>query len=394
MSSRTGKLTRSLKIISAKYVYKKPFLRLLARLFDAAGALLFFWTRRGRKSEGFRRILVIRLDQLGDAVLALPAVSALKKCFPAAEIDFFSGPWARELAEYHPDINRVFVFEHSYFSARVPFFSTLTEWLGFILRFRRNRYDLAVDFRGDVRTNLLMFFSGAGRRVGRGITGGGFLLTDLVPETPSRHQIERNLDCVRILGCEVEAPPLELYYPPATLGILRQREPEFFAAAVRPWIVVHIGSGYPSKRWPAANFFRLIDQILASWPGSVILVGQESERRLAEPFLRKSGRIFNLIGRTTITELCAILDSADVYVGNDSGPTHMAALLGKKVIVLFSGTNEAEYWRPLGKAVTVVRRPVPCSPCHERDCPLPRHDCMENITVEEVLEKVREAVCV
>lgn len=364
----------------------------MAALFDFAGGCLLFWRRWVPRHGAFRRILVIRLDQLGDAVLALPAVSALKKCYPEAKLDFFCGPWARELAEYHPDIDRAYVFENTYFSGRVDVRACLREWLGFVRAFRRERYDLAIDFRGDVRTNLLMYLAGAKRRVGRGITGGDFLLTDVAPEMPPRHQLERNLDCLRLLGCETGAPSTDLYYPPATLGILRQRHPEFFARLERPWIVVHIGSGYPSKRWPAANFFRLIDRILESGPGSVILIGQQAERDLAEPFLKPSPRVFDLIGGTSITDLCALLDAADVYVGNDSGPTHIAALLGKKVIVLFSGTNEADYWRPVGEGVTVLSHPVPCSPCHERSCPLPRHECMEEIGVERVLDKVRAAV--
>lgn len=381
-----------MKILSSKYVFKKTSRRLLVWVFDLLGVVCFFWLRWLRAPKTFKRILVIRLDQMGDVVLSLPAIEALKACFPGARVDCLVASWARELVENHPAVSNAYTFKHSYFSEHFSKWRALQEWLCYVQTFRRIGYDLAIDFRGDIRNALLLFLSGVKRRVGRGLTGGGFLLTDLAEEKPAKHQLEKNLDLVRALGCSVESSSPPIYYPASALATFKGRHLDFFTSAQRPWILFHIGSGYPSKQWPVDRFFSLVSRVLENEMGSVLLVGQEDEERLARPFLRERDRLFNFMRETTLSELCALIDACDIFIGNDSGPTHIAAALGKKVITIFSGTNDYQVWQPRGKAVHVLRHAVPCSPCHEKVCPLPRHDCMEDVTLEEVFEKVRELI--
>jgi heptosyltransferase-2 len=384
-----------------RYVYKKWTRRCLASLFDLAGGAVFFWIRWLPRPCTYRKILCVRLDQIGDFVLTLPALGALREAFPEAEMDLLVAPWSEPLAQFVEGIARVETFEHSYFSGHsFSGISALRETWRWVAKARKRGYDLAIDFRGDVRTIALLFLAGAKRRVGYGGTGGGFLLTDRVPNEEGIHQVERNLRCVEILGAPARraerrdrdqtAPRLSV--PERTRSDVRGRFPELYGTAPRPWIVLHEGSGYPSKRWPRTYFDELIRKLGDEKLGTVILVGSAGDWDGSGRGGAARGPVWDLAGKTSLSELCGLLADADIFVGNDSGPAHIAAALGKKVISLFSGTNDYRFWQPIGPRVTVLRHPVPCSPCHERVCPLERHHCMEGIPVAEVFRKVKEAL--
>jgi ADP-heptose:LPS heptosyltransferase len=98
--------------------------------------------------------------------------------------------------------------------------------------------------------------------------------------------------------------------------------------------------------------------------------------------------VIDWTGILNLSELAAVLSSADLFVGADSGPAHLAAAVGRPVVVLFSGTNNPRQWRPCGEQVAIVRHPVECSPCHARRCPLPNHPCMRDLTPDSVARAV------
>lgn len=373
--------------LSNKYVFKNSWVRCAVGVLDALGRAATSFRKKPDPAAKYKRILVVRLDQLGDVVMTLPAVRLLREAFPDSRVDFLVAPWARDLVEPYAD--EIHVFENSYFGGKGAAVSCLLEWISFVRMFRRNRYDLAVDFRGDLRTAALLYLSAAGRRVGYGNAGGGFFYTDCLPEREGRHQSDRALDCVRLLGCEVRGEVQPFRYRSPDPEMWREKF-SALALASRPWIVMHVGSGYASKRWPADRFFNVIDRLLSEAGGTVILTGHQKETEIARPYFKEREGLLNFIQKTTLLELCALIDKADLFVGNDSGPAHLAAALGKKTLVLFSGTNDWRLWHPRGQAVHVMRHDVSCSPCHERECPLPRHECMENITVDSVRAKIGE----
>jgi len=374
------------KPLASNYVYRSAWRRFAAGIFDRIGGL-FFGHYAVPVPLDFSRILLIRADQIGDVILSLPAVDALRKSFPNAEIDFCVAPWAEALLAQNAAISRIYLFKNSYFGGGFSPLASIREWAGLLRIFRRRRYDLIIDFRGDARNIILAFLAGGRRRVGFGVTGGGFLLTDCLPEIEDEHQMERNLRCVQILGCKAEGSIPRIYVPETEKKSFEIGNREFFSKLARPWTVIQMGSGYPSKRWPVSNFRMLIERWLEKTAGTVFLVGQKGEEELAAG-ISSGGNVVNWVGKTSFGELCVLLDLADVFVGNDSGPAHIAAGLGKKTVVLFSGTNEFRIWRPRGDRVSVLRCEVSCAPCHLKDCPKPRHECMEGISVEQVLQTV------
>ncbi len=376
-----------------RYVFRHKAKRLLAALFDAAGACLFFIPNHFRKpidTEKIKKILVIRLDHLGDLAMTRPAIALLKKKFPQAQIDLLVSCGAASLFEDGGEIHERIIMNPSWFSPNAGFGNPWREALRILRVLKSNAYDLAIDFRGDLRIILLMAWAGIPQRFAYGITGGGFLLTHCGPYSPSLHQVLLNIKLLEPLGIRGEAENKPFSYPDARqLQVLNSLKSFLPENSVRR-IVIHPGAGYASKRWPAIKFKVLIGKILEENLGNVLLIGTEAEKKLLS-FEISDSKLIDLRGKTKLEDLPVLLDMCQLFIGNDSGPSHLAAAQGIPMIVLFSGTNEAAVWHPWSKFLQLMHHEVPCSPCEARECPLKHHDCMEKISVEEVLQRVRLA---
>lgn len=365
------------------YLFKNRGMRALAGIFDVLGTLLFTWTKPlATTSISPKKILIVRLDSMGDAVLTLPAISELKKKYSESSLDFLVSPPSAELFRLFCPESKVFLFRNNWLSGQGSFKKMIKEAVAFTSELRREKYDLAVDFRGDLRTLFFLALLGIPHRWGRGGTGGAFLLTRQISNIAERHEVLQNLEVVDFNG--------------------RAGSPEFPEISVskevrnqeRKNIVIHIGSGYPSKRWPTVHFFELAKRIEETNLGLPVFIGTETEKRLFESVREIPLREYrDLIGRISFKELLEVLSGADLFIGNDSGPAHLAALLKRKIVLVFSGTNEFRKWAPWSRTLRVLNHPVPCSPCEEKICPLKRHLCMEEISVDEVFKAVEEMLC-
>lgn len=225
-------------------------------------------------------------------------------------------------------------------------------------------------------------------RWGRDSTGGGFLLTRAISNVADRHEVLQNLELVRENGT-LPVPTFPSISLPSTA--VESMAGRLLAFKGKRKIVIHLGAGYPSKRWPLTHFVALVRQIREAGLGVPIFIGSEMEKSLLVRYQEQLGRDdLNFMGQTTLAELLALLNQADLFIGNDSGPAHLAALLDKPLVVIFSGTNDFRKWAPWAIRQRLVRHEVPCSPCEEKKCPLERHYCMEDISVDEVFTAVRE----
>lgn len=332
-----------------------------------------------------KRILVIRLDSLGDGVLSLPAINSLQKQFPKAQIDFLV---SRPLFDLYPLFffprSNITLFEPNWLTGK----SSLRDFFDRAARLRASRYDLAIDFRGDIRSILLMSVAGIPQRWGRTGTGGGFLLSRSRPVHFDRHEVLECLDLVHEKGRSTAAEFPAIRLNPEAHQKFQEKLVNFKGQRK---IVIHVGAGYPSKRWPVSNFLALAKRIREKGLGVPIFVGGENEKHLVQSFSLDLQRGFlDLVGKTTLAELLYLLSLSDLFIGDDSGPAHLAAALKKKLVVVFSGTNDPAKWAPWSPDLRLVRYPVPCSPCEEKVCPKERHFCMEDIKVEQVFEAVKE----
>ena len=158
-----------------------------------------------------------------------------------------------------------------------------------------------------------------------------------------------------------------------------------------PLLAVHLGAGNAAKRWPTDSWKILIERFLDSgW--RVVVVGGIEDLPLSD-VLEPHDRLRDWTGSLTVTQTTALLERADLFIGADSGPAHLAASAGTLSVILFSGTNQPRQWRPWSRHSLVLRHRVPCQPCHQKVCPLADHPCMSGLSPDRVY-RGRDAVVV
>ncbi len=422
-------------------------------LFAAAGKLRAWFSKRGLVAADPNAILLIQLDHLGDAIITTTMLPALRQRYPAASIEVLAGPWNRAVFEAAPEVDRVHVSRINRFArGHVVRFAWMAAMLWWGLRLRRRSIDLGIDVRGDFPAAVVLWLSGARRRLGWHCGGGGFLLTDSAdymldrPEVESRwalldklgiqpstetarrprfaiakeahRSVSRRLeatdkgqstndfpisDCGWLGSSREEratSPQMRTTWGlPARSSQVDPSHPTQLAevhvendSTTRLLVAMHVGAGSRAKQWPVEHWRELLGRLIVSCGSQVVLIGGGKDRAVAQKILGEHPwpGVVDWTGRLSLPESAALLERADVLVGADSGPAHLAAAVDTPVVVLFSGTNNPQQWQPSGRQVTVVRRPVECSPCHRQQCPLQDHPCMRELQAARVASAVLE----
>jgi heptosyltransferase-2 len=370
------------------YPFKNRWKQILAGCFDAIGRGCFFPLRSLRKPldlTGVRRILVIRLDHIGDVVMSRPVIRALHKKFPHAEIDLLVTEDIAPLFASSKEIRTVIAAKHGWFTRKASFIQKCSEFRRLAGILKKTPYDVGIDLRGDVRNILLMFLSGIKHTIGYGNAGGGFLLNEEIPHDASQHQALLNLNLLRSFHIAQDNMLLPFEYSPDRAREFWKKIGMLPPTTLLPRIAIHMGSGYPSKRWPFENFKALIQQIDREALAQIVLIGTEAERDTAPDLKLTSERLIDLRGKTFLQDLPVLLDVCDIFIGNDSGPAHIAAAQGLEIVLLVSGTNDIRFWHPWTERLSLLQHEVPCSPCGIEVCPVEGHPCIEQITVDQVL---------
>ncbi len=331
-----------------------------------------------------RRILVVRLDLLGDLVFALPTVAALRARYPAAEITLLTLPYTQPLAARAPGVDHTLALDVNQFR-RPAGWRRLGEAVALVRRLRAARFDLCLALHGRP-AGVLALLSGARYRVGYAAHAYPFAFNLPVAgrryDRP-RHEVEYCLDLARAVGAEGPAEPR--LRPPAP-------RPVPGLAAGERYIVVHPGASNGSaKRWPAAAWGRLAAEAAARLGVRVVVTGGPGERALVAAVVAAADKAAVPGVGTALEDLMAVLAGAEAVVSGDTGPLHLAAALGRPVVGVFGPTDPAQTG-PCGPRATVVRRPVPCAPCYDlrgpAECKLPDRSqtCLRDLPPRAVLE--------
>ncbi len=377
------------------YRYTRWRWHVLFTLIDAVGWLVFGPLKLlnvafGRWSaRPVRSLLLVQLDHLGDAVMSLGLLAALRRRFPTARLHVLAAPWNRQLFASCGCVDQVHVMDVTRFSRRGSW-RWLAELVGWGWRLRRLRLDVAIDARGEFPHALLLWLSGARRRVGWACGGGGFLLTDRVPYVAGRHEVLSRAAIAGRFGiAPTDVPPPRIEPAPSDVQWADDQLHAAWPAGEPgelsgPIIAVHLAAGTPAKCWPAESWQELAQRLVRERNARIVLVGTQEDRETAEMITAAGVQPLDLVGRLSLTKLAAVLQRADLLIGADSGPAHVAAAVGTRVLALFSGTNDPRQWRPWGEAVTVIRNAPVCSPCHREICPWADHPCMRGLSVESV----------
>lgn len=272
-----------------------------------------------------------------------PAIAALHQAFPNVQIDLLVSKEIVPLFEDAREVREVIGLENHWFTRSGNFSKSAAVFLETAAHIREKKYDLAVDFRGDLRHILMLKGAGIPQVAGYGITGGEFLLSHTVPYDWNAHQVQVNMNLLGAFGI----PGSPVQYPFAYSGSRKWRFWNSLGKELKPdcrfRIVLHPGAGLPEKRWPEARFKELAGKLAAVPGAELIVIGSEAEKKLD---VLPQGASVDFRGRTELRDLPVLFDSCHLYIGNDSGPAHVAAAQGMAIISIFSSVNRPEIWKP------------------------------------------------
>lgn len=338
------------------------------------------------------KILIIKLSAIGDVVLALPTLEALKRRYPESEIAWVVEEAAADILVAHPLINRLFISHRKKWFRMLTrpstFFAGVRYMIAFFRELRDTRYDIAIDLQGLFKSGMLIGLVRADRKIGfaRGREFSSLFLNERLPAYDiEKHALERYLDVARHLGAIDPSPVCSLPISAELAGMRRRiveiRKEGAFLVILNPV------ARWKTKLWPEQHFADLADRLIAERNALVIFTGSSDDSPVIARIrsLMKQNAL-DWAGETTLKELAALASLADLFVTTDTGPMHLAAAAGARVLALFGPTAP---WRtgPYGSMHQIVRTGIECSPCFDRKCNRGIR-CMEGISVDEVMKRV------
>ena len=338
----------------------------------------------GLADETVNKIVLKSVNWVGDTILTMPAIRAVRERFPAARITAIAPPWVAALLRINPDVDDVWEAD-----ARTSW----REFMRLARRIRAEHFDLGISFPNSFAAALLLWAGGVRRRVGYARDGRGLLLTDRVRVRPAllrTHEVHYHLHLLSALGGVPESPPPLVLKEDerARVNVDRLLEAERIGPQT-PLIGLNPCAFYGSaKRWLPQRFAAVGRHFAEAMGGVAIVTGSRDERPAAQAVCDAVGaRARNLAGRLDLAEMASLIRRATLFVTNDSGTMHVAAAVGARTAAVFGPTDSATT-APWSENAILVRREVLCAPCMLRHCPID-HRCMERVQVADVIEAIQ-----
>ncbi|MBI5970736.1 MAG: lipopolysaccharide heptosyltransferase II [Deltaproteobacteria bacterium] len=334
--------------------------------------------------KGFKKILVRAPNWIGDAVMSLPALSALKALYPASEISVLAKARVAPVYFNNPDVSAVIVYDdagrHKGLLGRFNLASEIKE----------KGFDAAVLFQNAFDAAFLSFIAGIPARVGYARDFRRRLLTlpiDVTPEIKTRHQIQYYLNIVVAMGGHAPSPSIPAVYLSAeeeqwAKGFLKENSLEG-----RVLVGAAPGASYgQAKRWAPAHFAAALTGLSLGYGAVSLIFGSSVDKAECEAVssLIKTQRI-NLCARLTLRQFMSLLAHLRVFITNDSGPMHLSAAVGGATVAIFGSTDPA-LTGPVGEKAAVVIKKIVCSPCFDRVCRYGHYKCLSGISAAEVMD--------
>jgi heptosyltransferase I len=327
-----------------------------------------------------RRIALLKPSALGDIVHSLPVLAALRRRFPDAHITWIVNRAYEPLLHGHPYLNATLSFDRGI--AKVGWMRAAKTYSGFLAELRRQRFDLVLDLQGLLRSGLMCIATGAPRRVGLSTAreGARWFYTDVVevPDFNAIHAVDRYWLIAEALGAS--DGPKTFILPQVDEAQAWAREQ--LQNCPRPWLMAAVGSRWITKRWPPLHFAALLNQARDRFGGTAIFVGSGDEKELAaQTAALFAGPKRDLVGRTSLPQLTALLSLADVMLANDTGPLHLAAALGRPVVAPYTCTKVLLNGPYRAEAGAVESR-IWCQGSYLKRCS--RLECMSELTPDRL----------
>ena len=328
-----------------------------------------------------QRILLIRLSSLGDIVLTTPVIRAVRSQFPDAHIAMLVGKQSAEVLRENPHLDEIITFD------RFAKDKDTGEMLRAARVLRDRKFTLAIDLQRKFRTEVLMYFSGAAERVGK-----GRLCTVRVSEQGNKHATAHYFDLLHAVEIPAVDQKLELFLAASERADATQR---FDIAGVTPTglkVGFFPGAGWKLREWMPERFAAIADRLVQHFNAEVLIFGGKKESELVHTVANlMDARAVPFAGNLQIRELAACIEKCDLFLTNDTGPMHIAAAVGTPTVSLFGPGNHVRF-QPLGALHQTIRHDVPCSPCKQFTDKCKDNICMKKITVDEVWQSISNAL--
>ena len=356
-----------------------------------------------------RSVLVVRPDEIGDMVLLSPFLRELRARFARARIVLVVNPATRNLVELCPYVDRLVVYDQHVARRWRPL---VLPWRALCTARRQlagESFDLAILPRWDTDGHyaaFLAYFSGASRRMAyseavtprkrrlnRGFDG---FFTHVLDRREPMHEVERSLALIAELGGAPDDAGLELWLSDDDHRFAAELCGAYDKQGSAPLVAVHLGAGAPQRQWPVENFVALARWIAEAYSARFLIVGGPGDKPLGQEFAKAvPGRVIDSTGRATLRQTAALLSRSKLYVGNDTGPTHMAAAAGVPTVSVSSFPEGGAGWHwnspvrfhPWGAPHRVLQPSRPIAPCHE-GCTATAAHCILGVSVEQARNAV------
>lgn len=347
------------------------------------------------------KILVRGVNWIGDAVMTLPALEALRRAFPESRISLLVKPSVAPVFERNPNVDEVIRYEEKGVLGKFRL----------AMKLRKAAFSKAILLQNAFDAALICFLAGIPERVGYDRDARGFLLTKRIPfnnDDRKMHHVEYYLKLLSSAGITADGlrPNPWIY-----LSLEERLEARNALSRLRrPLLGINPGAAYgTAKRWLPGRFAEVAGWFIRDTGGSVVIFGGRDEKVISQeieffatrecgtlpshPSHGKGGQegglsVLNLAGKTSLRELIALISECDVFLGNDSGPMHIAYALGTPLVAIF-GSTSPELTGPAGEGNAVIKPEVSCSPCFDRTCRNNDMRCMYELTSDDVYLEVK-----
>jgi len=371
--------------------------------------------------ENIRKILFIKLRHIGDVLLSVPALRALRETFPDAHITALVNSGTETMLKHNPVVDEVIPFARS--TTKMPLLKRIQAETAFLRQIRHANFDMTVSLTSGDRAALISLLSGARYRFaydpGRdGMPGKRKIYNHMATKTGGKHMVLQNLELLSNFGIDTTDLSVDFPIPDETVQKMKEVVPPFPGKTVH----IHPTSRLDIKCWREDYMAKVMDTLLEGGNRVVLTTAPDRhETEMSErivKMLSNSDNLVDLSGKVSLTELAAVSLVSDVFFGVDSAPMHLAAAVGTPVVALF-GPTKPHRWGPWSNTAaneapdrdtvrpyqeraeirrfgehTVLQCPLDCVPCTKASCPRDTapSECLTSILPETVLEEIRRVL--
>lgn len=368
---------------------KRLFYVYMGKILFFLGKLIFMFKRRTISLDNINKILVIRSGAMGDVLMTTPFIKSVRKNFPKSKISYLVGDWSASVLKNNPNIDEILTFED-----KIIFKKEIVNVIKVIKEIRKKRFDIVFILDKSYQWNLFAFFCDINSRVGFDRCGEGFSNNINVWFDGTMYELDYNLQLLSTIRLKIFSRDMELFpsKKDAVISARLSKKIKGKLIGISPGAAKNIGQEMAIKRWPKENYLELIKKLLAKNSNIKIVLFGGSDDKIIGDFIEsnlKNKNLINLIGKTNIQQSYLIMKKCKLFITHDSGPMHIAAASGTKMIALFGPTPPNRF---APKNAFVFYKGNPKKPGYNVYGRFIDEKLMEKISVDEVYTKVKEII--